>query len=324
MMPADPARRRLLGLGASALSMALLPGCAAAMPLRVAAHVWPGYELMFLARSLGWLPPEEATLIETRSATESLAALARGEVDGAALTLDEVLRARADGMQLTVALIFNVSAGADVVMARQSVRAPKDIAGRRVGAETSSVGAVMLHKFLERAGLSIGDVTMVSVAGNDHLAAWDRERLDAIVTYEPMASRLQAAGAHRLFDSRALPNTILDVLALRADVLPARADAVRALAAAHFRGLRHLQTNPQDAAYRMAAHLGLPAGEVYRAFSGLQLPTLDVNRRLLAPGGDAQTAAAALSAVMVRTGILAGDDDLHGLVSDAYLPRGEA
>ncbi len=316
-------RRRLLKLGAAGLLAAWLPACDGGQtrPLRVAAHVWPGYELMFLARSLGELPEDRATLIETRSATDSLAALRRGEVDGAALTLDEVLRARSEGMPLIIVMVFNVSAGADVVMARPSVRRLQDLAGKRIGVETSAVGALMLHKTLEAAGLTPAQVTVVPMTVDTHIHFWDAERLDALVTYEPTASQLEARGAHRLFDSRALPDTIFDVLAIREDALGTHASAVRQLVAAHFFGLHHLRTNPYDAGYRMSARLNMPSGETHAAFRGLKLPTLEANRHLLAPDGRLLAAAHTLAELLVRTGNLPVRPPLVNLARADYLPK---
>jgi NitT/TauT family transport system substrate-binding protein len=322
-------RRRLLGIGTAAVLSSLsgavigLAGCAKPSPLRIAAHVWPGYELMFLARTQGWLPADQVQLIETQNSTASLAALARGDTDGAALTLDEVLRARANGLALTVTLVFDISAGADALIARPEVRGLKDLAGKRIGAETSALGALMLHKTLAAAGLAPSAVTVVPVASTGHYESWTQKNLDALVTYEPTSGRLEAEGARRLFDSRSLPNMIVDVLAVRADLAAAQAEHLRLLAEAHFRGVRHLQSNPQDAAYRMAGRLALPADRAYDAFRGLQLPALDINRRLLAPTGELLGTAAALSSIMARAGLLPREDDLRALVSDAYLPRGK-
>src|SRR6056297_1591082 len=53
-------------------------GCEQSRPLEVAAHVWPGYELMYLAKELGWLDPQEVRLAPTTSATESIDALIAG------------------------------------------------------------------------------------------------------------------------------------------------------------------------------------------------------------------------------------------------------
>lgn len=109
--------------------MLTVSGCkwGADKPIAIAAQVWPGYEPMFLARSEGWLDAERVHLLETASATESLQALRDGTVDGAALTLDEVLKARATGLSLSVVMIFDLSAGADMLVARAGITTLADL-----------------------------------------------------------------------------------------------------------------------------------------------------------------------------------------------------
>ena len=151
----NPDRRNILRTLSAAAMLPLLNACGAqqAKQLVIASHVWPGYELMFLARREGWLPAESLNLLETASATGSLAALAEGRADGAALTLDEVLRARADGIRLTIILVFDISAGADVVLARPNIHTLADLSGKRIGVEKTALGALVLYKLLAAAGL---------------------------------------------------------------------------------------------------------------------------------------------------------------------------
>jgi NitT/TauT family transport system substrate-binding protein len=304
----------------------LLPGLAActrapATPLRVAAHVWPGYELMFLAQREGWLVAHDVTLVQTVSATASQALLAAGQVDAAALTLDEVLRLRSAGQALTIPLVFDESAGADAVVARPALRTLADLAGQRVGVETTALGAYLLHRVLEKAGLPAAAVTVVPVKDEDHLAAWDQQKLAALLTYEPTIAQLEARGAHRLFDSRQLPGEILDVLAVRSELLVPYTAALTALTTAHFRALRHLRSNPHDAAYRMAERLQLPTSEVLRAFRSLQLPNLEANRQQLASAGSVHATAVKLAAVMTGAGLLPRTMALDGLVTTTCLPE---
>ncbi|MDP2833037.1 MAG: hypothetical protein Q8Q28_07045 [Pseudomonadota bacterium] len=113
--PIIPSRRRLLrSLPALALTP-WFPACkrVSTRPLTIASHVWPGYELMFLARQEGWLASTDLRFLETATATASLAALAADQADAAALTLDEVLRARDQGIALNIVLVFDISAGVD-------------------------------------------------------------------------------------------------------------------------------------------------------------------------------------------------------------------
>lgn len=302
----------------------ILPGCQWRLhqPLTIASHTWPGYELLFLAQREGELDAQQVRLYETRSATESLNALANGKADGAALTLDEVLKARASGIALTVVLVFDISAGADVLLVRPEMRQLSDLKGRAIGFEQGAVGELMLAEILKAAHLSRNDVTLSPFAFEELPRAWAKGQIDACITYEPVANQLQALGARKLFDSRQLPDTIVDVLAVKQDALDFRhAQAIRHGILHHFRALDRLTRNPQDAAFRMANHLNLKASEVLQAYRGLVLPDASNNYRLLSgdPPPLAQQARA-LSAIMVERGLLQRDDDLNNLFTGAFIP----
>lgn len=320
--PPDPRRRLLLQ---ALLALPWLGGCVDSPPLRIASAVWPGYELLFLARREGWLPTtREVQLLETAHASDSMLAIAEGRADGATLTLDEVLRVRATGIPLTVVLVFDISAGADVMMAHPDITTLAQIAGRRIGVDPSAVGALVLARALEIAGLSINAVTPVPVTQDRHLEAWRSGQVDLVITFEPIATRLQAAGAVRLFDSRKLPETIFDVLAVTPSAINTHATPLRGLVAGYFRALRHLNKNPQDAAYRMADRMHLSAEEVLESFKGLELPRLAANRKLLAAGAPRlQAVAQELSGILVRNGLMNRPDDLSRFASPDFLPQDE-
>lgn len=316
-------RRRFVMLLGGLVCAPLLQGCTLGeQPISIAAHVWPGYEPMFLARSEGWLDAKQVSLFETGSATESIQALADGKVDGAALTLDKVLRARAMGIPLTVVMVFDVSAGADMLLARSSINKLADLKGKRIAYEQGAVGALMLSEALLAAGLNMADVKPVSLPVNEQYAAWQQNQIDAAITYEPVASQLMTLDAVKLFDSSQIPNVIVDVLAVRSDVFDrSRAAALRHLIAAHLKAVERLNRNPHDAAYRMAARLGLSADQVMASFRGLVLPDAANNRRML---NDASSPllgiARKLSALMVKERILSQEDKFDGLIRADYLP----
>ncbi|MDO9106051.1 MAG: ABC transporter substrate-binding protein [Methylovulum sp.] len=291
-------------------------------PLTIASHVWPGYELMFLARREGWLPQQGLILQETTSATASLQALTEGKADGAALTLDEVLRARAQGIALTVVLVFDMSVGADQVLGKPGIDSLNKLVGKRIGVEQSALGALMLFKTLAAAKLKPTDVLPVPLNINDHLDAWHDGKVDALITYEPVAGKLLNQDARLLFDSRKLPNTIFDVLAVRTDALQSNPAAVKALVAGHLRALKHLRGNPLDAAYRMAERLQVPGNQVLNTFRGIDLPDLYANRKLLAASDSPLlNVAQTLSTLMVKEHFIARGDALAQLISADYLPQ---
>ncbi|MBI5451402.1 MAG: ABC transporter substrate-binding protein [Gammaproteobacteria bacterium] len=291
-------------------------------PVAIAAHIWPGYEPMFLAQTEGWLDASLVQLVEASSATESMQRLVTGGVQGAALTLDEVLKARAGGVPLSVVMVFDISAGADMLLARAGIKNLADLKGRRVGVEQGAVGSLMLSHVLRDAKLTKHDIEPVAVTIDKQLDAWTRNQVDAVVTYEPVSSKLLQRGAVKLYDSRQIPDAIVDVLAVRSEALDYRhATALRHLLAAYFRAHHHVHSNPHDAAYRMAGHLGLPEGDVLAAYQGLLLPDLASNRRLLSGRPPRLlTTARAVSALMVEEGLLPRQDTLTTLINADYLP----
>jgi NitT/TauT family transport system substrate-binding protein len=325
-MPTDLRRRHCLSLIRSAALLGAAPwlsACLPEQPVTVGIHPWIGYETLYLAREFGWLP-EDIRFQEGKTASDSLAALKAGIVDAACLTLDETLRARSYGLPLAVALVFDVSVGADKLLARPELRRLADLAGRRLGFERNAVGALVLDRLLAEAGLAADALTLIDLPVDRQLAAWREGRLDALITYEPTASLVQREGARPLFDSRRMPDAIFDVLAVRLDRAGRRGAALSALLANHFRVLSHLRTHQGDALYRIAGHQGLTPGEARLVLSGVALPSLEANRSYLSTA-DTRIAQAArtLSALMVRNGLLDQQDALQDLIVPDWLPGEE-
>lgn len=298
-------RRACLGwLGALTLPTAWLGGCAAPQPpLRMGSIVFPGYEMVFLAHDLGLLDEQQVRLIEMPSNTDTLRALASGQLEAANLTLDECISARAEGLDLRVLAVLDISAGADAVYSRQPLTLDQ-LAGKRIAVEDSAVGATVLAALLDAARLKPDQIVKISTVlpstGRDFVGG----RADVVITAEPWASQIEAAGGHRLFDSTRMPGRIVDVLVAQASVLREQASAVRHLVNAHFSGLSHWQTQPEDAARRLAPRLELAPEAVPGAFRGLDLPDRRRNLELLRDGGQIDATARLLQQDMLRLGLL--------------------
>ena len=314
-------RREFLKLGSNLMLSAITPslsGCQPSTPLTIASHVWPGYEFMFLAKQMNQIYCQDFTLIESKSATDSLQKLADGQVMGAALTLDETLRGIYQGLPLSVVMIFDVSSGADAVIAKAPINSLENLKGARLGVETSALGALMLIKLLAAAQLNHADVNIVAVNVDGHYDAWRSNRIDALISYEPVTSVLENEGAIRLFDSKAIPNTIFDVLAVRSDVLGQYSNSLKCLIKAHFQAQWAWKSNPIDTNYRLAKLMQLDVQQVPGLFQHLELPDLIYNKHLLSqPAHDLHLVAKELLQLMeIPTELLSTD-----LFLANYLPE---
>lgn len=320
-MTAQFSRRHFL-IASGGMALSCLPGCSGREPLlRIASHDWLGYQPLFLARELGYLGEDHARLVEMPSASYSLQALSAGNVEGAALTLDEVLFARAEGLDLKVVLVFDVSDGADALMVHPAINTLQELAGKRVGVESTAVGALMLSEVLRAAGLSPSAIKQESLTADQHYAAFTSGQVDAVVTFEPMTSRLLQSGARRLFDSKAIPGRIVDVLAVRADAMESSPQALSGLLEAYFRALGFLHQRLEDATQRMAARLELAPGMVLSSLEGLRFPDLKANYHWLEGRPcTLDRSAEMLEQVMRSSQLLVRPVSLAGLAESRFLP----
>ncbi len=313
-----PLSRREWMLAAAGLGLA---GCQPPPPvLRLGAIPFVGYSFLFLAEALGLFDAKQVRMKELRSNTDVMRALATGRLEAAALTLDEVLTGVQGGLALKVIAVLDQSAGADAVMARPPLRSAAELRGRRVAVESSAAGALMMAALLESAGLRAADVEQVRVALPDTAEAYRQGRADAVVTAEPWASQLEAEGARRIFDSRAIPGRIVDVLVVRSDVLVTQSAQVRAAVDGHFQALARYQADPAAHAVQLALRLQLPPEQIAQAFSGLDLPDRDANQALLAPDGAVSAALPALAALLQAQGLIDGGDlDTSSLIDPRWV-----
>ena len=310
-----------------AASFGSLTGCVKPQEpgLNIATNQWLGYELLHLSRDLpssdAQPPSDRIRLVELLSNTDSMQALAAGQVDGAGLTLDEAISARANGLALKIILVFDYSAGADALLVNDRITQLAELKGKRIGVERNGVGALMLDAALREAGLESHALQVVDLTADQHLTAFRNGDVDGVITFEPIASQIAKAGGKRLFDSRAIPGSIVDVLAVSERALAASPNAVRALLAGYFRALEHLHRQPEDAMRRMAPRLGLTPADMQEGYRGLSLPDLAENTRLLSgdPSPLASTAAS-LAALMLRQNMLVQAVPLENFIDSSFLP----
>ncbi len=287
--------------------------------MRIGSIVFPGYETLFLARELGLLDARRVRMIELLANTDTLRALAAGQLEAAALTLDELMTARADGVDLRAVLVFDVSAGADVVLAKAPVTL-QTLHGKRVAVEDGAMGAVMLSALLKAASLTPDQIHKVPMTLDRSEALFHSPEVDLVVTAEPWAARLEKGGARRIFDSNAIPGRIVDVLAVRANALQTFGPALRHLLAGHFVAQKILRESVSRATPLMAARLQTPAAEVASLYRGLQLPELEQNRTMLAHGGAIDRTAQELQQVMLEAGLLPASTLAEAVADTRYLP----
>lgn len=253
-------------------------------PLRVGMLAWPPYQFAYYAEHLGYFDPERIELVEFKSPAEASRAYIAGGLDVVALTLEWGLDFHARDSRHRAFMVIDESLGGDAVISRDPISDLSDVAGKKVGVENSALGAHMLYRMLERAGLEVGDVDLVYIDIPDHVAAYRAGKADVIVTYEPIPTELVALGGHKIFSSREIPGEIIDVFLARDEDLRSRRDDFRHLTSGWFRAIEAYEKSPSTAVEMMAPGLGMSPADFLAAFDGIRVFRLEENRNVL--GGD--------------------------------------
>jgi len=322
-----PRTRKCLCLLAWAALLLALAGCAREpeTALRIGTNVWIGSEPLYLARELGQLDSAVVQLVEYPSASDVLRAFRNQAIDGMVISLDELLGLAADGFQPRIILVVDVSHGADVVVGRPGMRTMRDLKGKSVAVESSALGAFVLSRALALNDMQASDVDVVHLESNEQPEAFEKGQVDGAVTFDPFRARFLRAGASILFDSTRIPGEIVDLLAVRANVLERQPKAIQALLTGWFGAIDYLKSKPEDAARRMGIRQQTTGEQFLAALKGLHIPSREENLRML--GGatpELVVTGRRLMNLMVEAKLLRGETDLQGVLAPgplADLPR---
>lgn len=304
------------------LIIATIAGCTKEpqLPLRIGTNPWMGYGPLYLAREMGYFNKTSIKLVEYASATESMRSFRNGTIDAAALTLDETLQLLATNSDLKVILVMDISHGGDVILARPEIKGVKDLKNRRVGFESTALGAYMLTRALQTAGMKPSDVKTVSLELAEHESAFRAGRVDAIVTFEPVKTRLLAAGARQIFDSSQIPGEVVDVLVVRSDFAEKKPEKVQKVLEGWFKALEYMRKNQRYAAEIMAVREGISVKEFLTSLKGLRYPELKENRLMLTGESPALLPSAQrIADVMLENRLITVAPDIRPIFEGSYL-----
>lgn len=250
-------------------------------PMRIGMHIWPGFEPLFLARHAESLNEKDFRLVEFSNGSEVGRAFRNGTLEAACLTLDEAFYIIQDGMDPVILLVMDESRGADAVLARPEIKNLSELREKRIAVEVSAVEAYMLTRTLQTARLTMKDVTPVYLPIEKHFSAYNNGLVDAVVTYEPVRTKLMEQGAVDLFNSSMMPGEIVDVLIVHRDYLKGHPERAISLRKAWFTALEQIHQSPHESAKFMAIREQMTTDEFESSLQRIHFPDEQENYILL-------------------------------------------
>ena len=262
--------------------MLALFGCRAPRPepLQIGYIDWPGYEILYLAQQKSFFQEEKAPVLlkDFTSFSDLLKALQAGRLDGAAMSINEMLLARL-GKDYRVVFVLNVSHGADGIVGQPGIRSIAELKQKRVGVELMGLGGYVLTRALQKADMETKEVIPINMTATiEAYSAFSEKRVDAVVTFEPILTRLiTERGGTLLFTSREIQDEIINVVIFHKDALKNRREACLKVLRGYLKARDFWKKEPDQAITIMSRRERVSPDYFRKSLTGLLIPDLTAN-----------------------------------------------
>lgn len=242
-------------------------------PLKIGLVTWLGYGPFYIAQEKGYFKENnvEVQLEKIEGDVERRAAIASGNLDAIALTLDSMIVLRSNGIKLKTVMAIDSSNGGDGIVAIQGINTIKDLKGHQIAFPSGLPSHYFLYSVLKENGMQMSDIIPVAMDADQAGAAFAAGKIDAAVTWEPWLSKAKEIGRGQvLADSKTHPGEIEDVLFMREEVVAKRSQEIEGLIKAWYKAVDFIASNPAEAKTIMAKAFGLPEDKVTLLLPGIR------------------------------------------------------
>jgi NitT/TauT family transport system substrate-binding protein len=246
-------------------------------------------------------------------------AIASGDIQCAATTVETWLVWNANGVATTQLFQMDKSYGADGMAVRSSIAKIADLKGKTVAASSPGTAPYFtLAWFLKKNGLSVKDVNVVNLEPAAAAQAFIAGQNDAAMTYEPFLSSVRAKPeAGKIIATTLDYPMIMDTFGCTPKFIKENPKVVRALVDSYFEALEMIQRDPKKSFEIMGADVKQTAEAFEKSQSFIRWQDREANRRFFA--GEWQAFSKEAGALLMELGIIKQMPDLNAIVDTSFI-----
>src|SRR5262244_296613 len=226
--------------GALALTLSAAVPAQDLPKVTIAMSGWTGFAPLSLAEKAGIFKKHGVDVtIKFIPQKDRHLAIASGDVQCAATTVETWVVWNANGVATKQVLQLDKSYGADGMVVRNNIAKIADLKGKTVAASAPGTAPYFtLAWFLKKNGLSVKDVAVVNLEPSAAAQAFVAGQNDAAMTYEPYLSTVRAApDKGRIIATTLDYPMIMDTFGCTPTFLASNAKAAKALTESYFEAL---------------------------------------------------------------------------------------
>ena len=311
-------------LAAVALAAALAAGTASAADTKVAVAIsgWTGFAPLTLAKEAGLFKKHGLDVsIKKIPQKDRHLAIASGDVQCAATTVETWIVWNANGVATTQIFQLDKSYGADGMVVKPNITKIADLKGKTVAASAPGTAPYFtLAWMLKKNGLSVKDVKVVNLEPQAAASAFvaGNTDLDAGMTYEPYLSTVRAKPeAGKIIATTLDYPMVMDTFGCTPKFLAENPQAAKALADAYFDAVDMIKAEPKKSFEIMGADVKQSAEQFEASQKYLRWQDRAANQKFFS-GEHAQFSKEAAE-LLLESGIIKQIPDLTKLADTRFI-----
>src|SRR5215468_7211257 len=242
--------------GALAALLMATPALGQASKVSIGISGWTGFAPIVLAKESNVYSKNglDVSIKKIPQASRHLA-IASGDVQCAATTVETWIVWNANGVATTQLFQMDKSYGADGMVVRNPVASIKDVKGKTVAASAPGTAPYFtLAWFLKKNGLTVKDVTVVNMEPAPAAQAFIAGQNDVAMTYEPYLSAVRdKPEAGKIIATTLDYPMVMDTFGCTPKFIAENDAAVKALVKSYFEAVEMIKTDPKKAYEIMGA-----------------------------------------------------------------------
>ncbi|CAD7057168.1 ABC transporter permease [Pseudorhizobium halotolerans] len=306
-----------------AASLAALLGSTAAKAetsVTIGMSGWTGFAPLTLAKGAGIFEKNglDVEIKKIPQASRHLA-LASGDIQCAATTVETWIVWNANGVPATQIFQLDKSHGADGMAVRNDVESFADLKGKTVAASAPGTSPYFLLAYmLKENGLTMKDVKVVNLEPGPAAQAFVAGQNDAAMTYEPYLSTVRAAPDQGKILATTLDYpAVMDTFGCTPEFLKDNPEAAKALAKSYFEALEMIKADEEKSYGIMGADVNQSAEAFGQSAQYLEWQDQAANKTFF--DGEFMTFSQKAADLLLEIGVIKSKPDLSTIVDTSFI-----
>jgi NitT/TauT family transport system substrate-binding protein len=281
---------------------------------------WTGFAPLTLAKETGIFKKNgvDVTIKKIPQKDRHLA-IASGDIQCAATTVETYIVWNANGVPITQVLQLDKSYGADGLAVRNGIQKVADLKGKTVGVDAPGTTSYFsLAWILKKNGMTIKDVNVATMSPQASAQAFVAGQNDAAMTYEPYLSTVRdKPDAGKIIATTLDYPMVMDTFGCTPKFIKENPNAVKAMVDSYFEAVEMIKKEPSKSYEIMGADVKQSGEQFAKSASFLRWQDKAGNQKFFA--GEIQAFSREAADLLLEIGTIKSKPDINAIIDTQFI-----